>query len=210
MRMIREGDLNYKSAVDIASTISSGTSSGTTDPVRHAKTSTIVFSSLCTRAAIEGGLSPELAYPLGDTYISAVEKAKTIAEIGAISRSMYEEFIQRVHNIKTNLNVSKPVRICCEYIEQNSEDELSIDLLAKRVGYTKYYLSRRFKEEMGITVNEYINAVRVERAKYLLSCTDLTLQEVADQLHFCSRSYFGKIFRSIVGTSATEYRKEHT
>lgn len=95
------------------------------------------------------------------------------------------------------------------YIELNVEEDFSISDLAARAGYTKYYLSRKFEEETGVSLNSYINIARVERAKLLLTITDDGIQEIADRLHFCSRSYFSEAFRKITGTSPAKYRKEY-
>jgi hypothetical protein len=58
------------------------------EPLRQAKTSVIVFISLCVRAAIEGGLMPEVAYSVGDSYIQSVENAQKPSEMVAISKVM--------------------------------------------------------------------------------------------------------------------------
>lgn len=166
--------------------------------------------SLCTRAAIEGGLTPEQAYSLGDSYIQSAESARTISEVSAVNSAMYEDFVRRVHNGRTNPKLSPQIRACCDYIELNVEEEFSISDLAARTGYTKYYLSRKFEEETGVSLNSYINIARVERAKLLLTITDDGIQEIADRLHFCSRSYFSEAFRKITGTSPAKYRKEYT
>lgn len=112
-------------------------------------------------------------------------------------------------NCPVNPNLSKAIQICCDYIEQNAEGDLSIESIAKRVGYTEYYLSRKFKEEVHVSINNYIKIARVERAKFLLGCTSLSIQDIAERLHFCSRSYFGEAFRSIVGCSPVEYRQNY-
>ena len=51
---------------------------------------------------------------------------------------------------------------------------------------------------MHTSLTNYIKYVRIERAKLLLTTTGLSLQEIADRLHFCSRSYFGKVFHEVV------------
>jgi len=56
------------------------------------KMSVTVFISLVTRAAIEGGLSPDEAYLLGDEYIQNLHDALTMEEIGRITLSMYDDF----------------------------------------------------------------------------------------------------------------------
>ena len=85
--------------------------------------------------------------------------------------------------------------------------EARIDELAARVGYTEYYLSRKFKEETGVSLNNYIKFAKVERAKFLLSSTDTSIQEISNRLGFCSRSYFGSTFQKIVGCSPADYRE---
>ena len=209
MRMVREGDLNYKTAYDNSSAVSDGVSITSPDPLRQAKTSVNVFTSLCVRAAIEGGLTPEVAYSLGDAYMQSVENAKSVAEVSAISVPMYDDFVRRVHNCRVNPNLSKPIQICCDYIEQNADGDLSIETLSERVGYADYYLSRKFKEEVKTSLNNYIKIVRVERAKFYLGCTDESIQDISEKLKFCSRSYFGEAFRSIVGCSPVEYRQKY-
>lgn len=209
MRMVEEGDLNYRFAMDSSLTVSSGVPVQSADPLRQVKTSTIVFASLCARAAIRGGLSPEQAYGLGDSYIQAVESSKTVSEVASLSSALYEDFILRVHRCRTNPALSKQIQACCDYIELHVEEKFAIADLAARAGYTEYYLSRKFKEETGISLNNYINIARVERAKLLLTITDDGIQEIADRLHFCSRSYFSEAFRKITGTSPAKYRKDY-
>jgi hypothetical protein len=62
LQMVRNGDLNYKSALNNSMLISSGVPIQSADPLRHGKDSIIVFTSIVCRAAIEGGLSSEEAY----------------------------------------------------------------------------------------------------------------------------------------------------
>lgn len=106
------------------------------------------------------------------------------------------------------MGVSRQIRACCDYIELHAEDDLSMEALARQAGYSKYYLSRKFKEETGATVTEYIKAARMERAKLLLAATELSVQEISEKLHFCSRSYFSTVFLQTVGCTPTEYREK--
>lgn len=208
LRMVREGDLNYAFVVNQANSVSNGVKVVTNEILGQARTSVIVFTSLCCRAAIEGGLSPEEGYTLGDAYIQRVADAKNSTELGELSNTMYADFVHRVHRCRTNPEVSKQIQDCCAYIELHAEEEIPIDQLAKRFGYAEYYLTKKFKREMHTSLTNYIKYVRIERAKLLLTTTGLSLQEIADRLHFCSRSYFGKIFHEVVGCSPLEYRQK--
>ena len=59
--------------------------------------------------------------------------------------------------------------------------------LAVLVGYSEYYITRKFREETGFFLNDYIKFARMERAKLLLQSTDLSILEIAEQLGFATR-----------------------
>ena len=61
-------------------------------------------------------------------------------------------------------------------------------MLAERTGYAMYYLTKKFKEETGFTVRNYVKYARMERAKILLSSTKLSVEDISAQLGFGSRS----------------------
>ena len=95
-----------------------------------------------------------------------------------------------------------------DYIALHTEDDLSLGILAEKVGYTDSYLSRRFKAETGDNLRDYIQFARIERAKLLLETTTTPIAEIAEQLHYCSTTYFGSRFREVTGVLPSAYRKE--
>lgn len=103
LQMVRTGDLNYKQALSASMGISAGVPVRSDDVLRQSKTSIIVFTSLVCRAAIEGGLSPEESYALGDNYIQSAENAKTMDDLDPLALIMYDDFVRRVHKCRTNL-----------------------------------------------------------------------------------------------------------
>lgn len=205
--MVRRGDLNYKEALNTSLLISAGVPVMGRDPLRQAKTSVIVFTSLVCRAAIEGGLSPETAYSLGDSYIQAAENARTYDEINGIPLLMYDDFIHRVHKIRQVPGLSAPIAQCRDYIEMHPEEKIRAKDLAGLVGYTEYYLTHKFKEETGISVSDYVKKAKIDRAKILLRSTDLSIQELSDRFCFSSRNYFSRVFSETVGCTPMEYRE---
>lgn len=208
LHCVREGDLNYQAALSKAASLSSGVRIQTRQPVNQAIISGASFISLCTRAAIEGGLSPDTAYTIGDGYIQSLISCRTVSEVGAVNHAMYEVFIRRVHRMLEGAPLSAQIRSCREYIEMHPEEELTLSQLAARAGYTDYHLSKKFKTETGESINDYINRVRIERAKILLETTKMPISEIAMQLHYCSPTYFGTRFREIAGMLPSAYRKE--
>lgn len=209
LEMVRTGNLEYQNALSSAIAASPGIRMKKSNPILQAKYSVVAFITLCTRAAMEGGLSAEMAYTLSDTYTEEVDGCKTIGEITAVSHAMYEDFIRRVNRCRNAAGVSRAVQSCCDYIDTHPAEELTADTLAARAGYTMYYFTRLFKKETGMSVKQYIGAARIRQAKVLLADTHLSVQEISDQLRFCSHSYFARQFQQAEGVSPTAYRAEH-
>ena len=208
LQMVRNGDLDYKQALDASQQLSSGVPVQSADPLRQGKISSIVFCSIVCRAAIEGGLSPEEAYALGDAYIQSSERATSTDELIAISYTMYDDFIHRVHKRRTNPQYSPPVQKCVDYIEMHLRERIRAADLAALVGYGEYYTTHKFREETGFSVNDYIKYAKVERVKVLLQSTDQGIQEIAEDLGFSSRSHFSQSFKQVTGCSPAEYRAQ--
>ncbi len=204
---VREGNPDYKKALAKSSALSTGVQVRTANPLMQATISVIVFTSLCAREAIKGGLSPDIAHAVGDAYIQTMVEAKTISALTSLSNDMYTDFIRRVRKAKNESKYSQTVQECCDYILTHMEDELSATLIADQFGYTPYYLTRRFKAETGKSLNEYIDTVRMEKAKTLLLGTNDSIASIAARLRYCSSTYFSEIFHKITGMLPSEYRK---
>ena len=209
LQMVRNGDLNYAQALNNSILISNGVPAHGADPLRQSKISVIVFCSIVCRAAVEGGLSPEQAYLLGDSYIQSCESAKTMDELRVIPHAMYDDFIHRVHKCRINPALSAPVQKCIDYIEMHLEERIRAADLAALVGYSEYYITHKFREETHYFINDYIKFAKIERAKVLLTSTDASTQEIADRLGLGTRSYFSRSFRRVAGISPAEYRQKH-
>ena len=206
--MVRNGDLNYAEAFSNSSLLSSGVPVSGPDPLRQAKSSITVFTSLVCRAAIEGGVSPEEAYSLGDAYIQRAENARSQQELLNLPATMYDDFIHRVHRCRTNPRYSPMVQKCVDYIDLHLEQKIQAADLAAQLGYDDYYITRRFKRETGYSLTNYIKFAKIERAKVLLQSTRLTVQQIADGLGFTTRSYFIQCFKAVTGRTPTAWRAQ--
>ena len=208
LQMVRNGDISYQDVLQSSISLSPGVPIQGQEPLRQMKTNIVVFTSLVCRAAIEGGLSPEISYPLGDSYIQAAENCHDSGELSALAAAMYHDFVYRVHHLRTNPDYSYAIQKCCDYIELSLERKIRVADLAKLAGYSEYYLTQKFKKETGQSVNSYIHYAKIERAKLLLESTDLAVKEVADRLAFNTVNYFIQSFRETTGYSPAQYRKK--
>ena len=127
-----------------------------------------------------------------------------------VKHAMYNDFIHLVHNKQVDLNLSPSIQNCCDYIYLHTEEKISLAKLAKRFGYVDYYLSRKFKQETGVSINDYIKTAKIEKAKTLLLSSDLSIQEICDRLQFGSRSFFAETFKNITGQPPAAYRRQHS
>ena len=209
LQMVRNGDINYHNMLARSSSMSPGVGVQGREPLQQARISVIVFTSLVCRAAMEGGLSPEIAYPLGDSYIESAARSSDSGELSALASTMYHDFIYRVHHLNSNPDYSSAVQKCCDYIELSLDKRIRISDLAALTGYTEYYLTEKFKKETGVPLFLYIRYAKVERARVLLESTDLSVREIAERLAFNTVNYFIQSFRETTGCTPAQYRKKH-
>jgi transcriptional regulator GlxA family with amidase domain len=93
------------------------------------------------------------------------------------------------------------------WIEQNLRRDLSLHVIARRAAMSTRTLSRRFREQIGMTPARWIIRARVRRAQRLLETTDLAVEEVAEESGFGSGTVMRDHFNLIVGTTPLAYRR---
>ena len=205
LQMVRDGNLELLSYLDTMATTGQLGKLSNGDFLRQMKNTVEVSITLFSRAAIEGGISPELSYNLADQYFQAVESCNNLGELTPIASTMHRDYVERVHKCKMQ-QYSKPIIGCCDYIMLHLEEDISIADIAKHTGYSDYYCSKKFKKETGMTPAEYIRLKRLEAAANLLITSNDEIQEIAARFHFGSQSYFTDSFRKTYGVSPRKYR----
>jgi AraC-like DNA-binding protein len=109
--------------------------------------------------------------------------------------------------ISANPHKSEVVDKIKENIQENYKKEISLDHLAQFVGHSKNYLCKTFKENTGMTINLYLNKVRIDKAAELLVNTNLDIAEISHDVGYNNIYHFIKTFKKIVGTSPGNFRK---
>lgn len=94
-----------------------------------------------------------------------------------------------------------------QYLNEHYAEEVSLDMLAEVMGYSKNYLCRIFKENTGETINECLNEIRANKAAQLLTSTDWELAEIGRRCGYNSIHYFIKTFKKLIGVPPGSYRK---
>lgn len=205
---LKEGKLD--SMTEMSSLFSGGAVGAMShgDPLRQAKNEGIVLAVLCSRAAILGGVSPEGGYNLADYFILRMEAADSVAATQYCCGEMVSAFMERVRQSKENQQYSSVLAACMDYIETHISEKISLDAMAKELGYSSYYLSSKFQKEVGTSINNYIHQQKIDQAKVLLANHQLSAADVSERLAFSSPSYFTAIFRKYTGMTPSAWQQK--
>jgi AraC-like DNA-binding protein len=106
---------------------------------------------------------------------------------------------------------AEPVEIwkARKFINEHSDDELSLTEVAKFSNISGNHLSEKFKEVTGINFVDYISRIRVGKARDLLQNSNLRISEIAFAVGFQSLSQFNRVFKKLTRKSPTQFRTAH-
>lgn len=103
--------------------------------------------------------------------------------------------------------LSADIRTVIEYVNANLSTEISLESAANLVYKNSSYLSRQFKKETGLTFSEFLIRQRVQKATYLLSQTDLPVEDIGAAVGIQNSQYFYTFFKRETGLTPGELRK---
>ena len=133
-------------------------------------------------------IDPEI---LNETIERAVQKWKDV--------NKNETLIENKDTKKSLANVAK-------YIRENYEEDITLQHIADKFFLSREHLSRKFKQEFGQTITDYVTEVRVNKAKELLSKSTYKIYEVAYLVGYQDEKYFSKVFKKMVNVTPNEFR----
>ncbi len=94
-----------------------------------------------------------------------------------------------------------------DYLDQNYSQKILLDDLAEHFYINKFYLTKIFKEQFGLSVNNYLTQVRITHAKQLLRFTDFSVEKIGAECGMSDANYFSRVFKKVEGMSPGEFRK---
>lgn len=210
LQAFRDGNAEYLKAIDRSMSLSTGLQVHLNDSLREGKNNLLVLLTLCSRASMEGGLNPSIAYSLNDYYAERIEHCKNTAQLNALAKELMQDYIYRVRERKAEDGRSTAILDACDYITMHLREVITLKDLADRSGYTEYYFSKKFKKETGMTVNEYVCRKKTEYACELLKSTNLKVEDIMEETGFASKSHFYASFQKIIEMSPLDYRERNS
>ncbi|KZZ84501.1 response regulator [Bacillus sp. SJS] len=109
------------------------------------------------------------------------------------------------HNKRTEADTIHQIK---QYIIDHSNEDMSLDTLATKVGLSPIYISKMFKEKLGINYIDLLTECRIEKAKKLLGNPEKSIKEITYEVGYHDPNYFSKVFKKVCRVSPKEYRKE--
>ncbi|ANU16246.1 DNA-binding response regulator [Planococcus maritimus] len=93
-----------------------------------------------------------------------------------------------------------------QFITEHSHEDISLEVLARKVDLSPIYISKLFKEKLGINYIDFLTECRMGKAKKLLADPEISLKAIALEVGYHEPNYFSKVFKKMTELSPTEYR----
>jgi AraC-like DNA-binding protein len=161
---------------------------------------------LLSRAALEGGADIEQIFGLNYKYLSEIHNFNTIEELTFWLSNIMIRFTDCVFNL-TDVKHIDVIYRAINYIKQNYMRKITLEEVASKVYLSPSYFSKIFKEEMKYNFNSYLNHVRIEMSKKILSDDSVALIDVPSMVGYEDQSYFSKVFKKMTGISPGKFRE---
>ncbi len=176
----------------------------------------IILVTLASRAAMEGGVMPEIAYSFSDSYINKIEEAvspEAALSLGRQAEYHYACLVQEVKKERTSpetgRNTNSNISLCKDYIFSHLHEKIRISDIAKELYLNPNYLSDLFRKAEGITISGYILQEKLKLVKNMLIYSRYSYNEIASYLGFSSQSHLGMRFRKHTSMTLHQYRETY-
>lgn len=136
-----------------------------------------------------------------------LRQSSTLDQMEARFLDILTVYIEELKLLKSRV-FSKEINEAIAYINKNYQKPLKLTDIAHYVGMNESYISRLFKKCLNINFVDYLNHIRVNKAKELLIQQQLSVAEIAYQVGYQNESYFSRIFKAIEGVSPKQYAKK--
>jgi two-component system response regulator YesN len=120
------------------------------------------------------------------------------------------EKIIHVRTLDSTLAYSKHVVDAIKYIKQNYDKKMGLSQISKELSINKAYLCRIFKGETGENLTDYLNKVRIDQAKLLLTTTNHKMYEIAEMVGFSNNQHFNSSFKKVTGQNPLMFKNKGT
>ena len=159
------------------------------------------------KASVHGGYDVPTHSVLAALMVLAADDSK-----GPLPRLLTESLLHACLRLLKTPAQQKPRKAVrtyesiCLYVQENFHSPITRETVAHHFGLAPNHVSRLFRKEGFMRFNDYLNLVRVNRAKFMLQNYNMTLKEIASGCCYSDPAYFCRVFKKICKVTPTEYR----
>lgn len=139
------------------------------------------------------------------SLLKLIEKSESTEELNSLLEEVAIKIASKVNNFN-NKSIKLILRKALDYIQEHYSEQVTLNEVAENIYVSTFYISRMFKKELGKSFVDYLNDVRIEKAKELLKDVKYKTYEVAEIVGISDPHYFSKLFKKYSGMTPSEYR----
>jgi len=180
-----------------------------------------ITSSSNSLVVADNSLSDKSYLKMGNIYTTGSFEAGISVLLGIVAKDKGDRFSQqcathllisdsgKLNLILPQFNNHKDEKIneIQDWIHSHSSSLITINDLAKQFNFSERNLKRRFTQATGISINRYVQEVRIDRAKKQLLATDKTVNEISEEVGYENSSFFSRLFKKSTGLTPAKWRK---
>lgn len=178
------------------------------DYLRSRKNGLLTRKTIMRVAAKRGGVPPVYLHIISEKYAILIEQATSTAYLDQVlADEMARGFCNMVKDYSMK-GYTPAIQEVILYIDAHLSQRLSVQEVAAALHFHPSYLSRKFKQETGRNLTDYVNHQRIEYAKMLFQTGKTNVTNVALSCGYGSSSYFSKVFKKYTDTYPSDYLKQ--
>ncbi len=161
------------------------------------------------KASVHGGYDVPTHSILAALMVLAADRSD-----GALARLLTESLLHACLRLLRSPQKRRPRKAIrtyesiCLYVQENFQNPITRESVAHHFGLAPNHVSRLFRKEGLMRFNDYLNLVRVNRAKFMLQNYGMTLKEIASNCCYSDPAYFCRVFKKACKVTPTEYRAQ--
>ena len=164
--------------------------------------------SVLSRAAAQGGVDINILLNKNLGYINKVLTIDTQEDICIWISHALDEFIESVYSSQDIKKMSQ-LKPAIEFMQYNYASPLTLADIAKAAHLSVSRLAHLFREQMGVTIVDYLTNIRINHAKRMLLTTEHNCTRICYDVGYNNQSYFTRVFKQIVGLTPREFRNQN-
>lgn len=157
---------------------------------------------------LKGSSITRLPKPKKDTDVFSEQTLRSLLELFVIDciKPAYKSIIEDVSDNDAATEAQKITAHIYAYLTNHVRENIRLEDVADELFFSESYIKKAFKKQTGRTVMEAFSELKIEEAKKLITLGK-PINEIADELSFCNKNYFSKVFKKVAGVTPSEYKK---